>query len=168
MLTTQLQALCAQFWHFSVDFYQQQAHEQALLQLQDQAGLNVNLLIFAIWLAKQQQSLTTTQWHHLNADTQMWQTKIIQPLRQARRASKQLMIELNLEHADFRTQLKQNELEAEKMEQQLIIRHYLRLNLTASSEQSSRSLIRHNLHRYFESQTQELSATVEALFSQLI
>jgi uncharacterized protein (TIGR02444 family) len=38
------------FWRFSLDFYRLPGVEQALLTLQDRAGHDVNLILYALWL----------------------------------------------------------------------------------------------------------------------
>ncbi|MBV8888454.1 MAG: TIGR02444 family protein [Alphaproteobacteria bacterium] len=38
------------FWRFSVKFYAHADNRQALLALQDRGGLDVNLVLFALWL----------------------------------------------------------------------------------------------------------------------
>lgn len=37
------------FWRFSLDFYGREGVAAALLSLQDEAGLDVNLILFALW-----------------------------------------------------------------------------------------------------------------------
>ncbi len=39
----------ADLWHFSCAFYAQPGVSEALLALQDRAGLDVNLILFALW-----------------------------------------------------------------------------------------------------------------------
>jgi uncharacterized protein (TIGR02444 family) len=39
----------ARLWHFSCAFYAQPGVSEALLALQDRAGLDVNLILFAMW-----------------------------------------------------------------------------------------------------------------------
>src|SRR6266446_8806326 len=39
----------ADLWHFSCGFYAQPGVSEALLALQDRAGLDVNLILFALW-----------------------------------------------------------------------------------------------------------------------
>ena len=39
----------AELWHFSCAFYAQPGVSEALLMLQDRAGLDVNLILFALW-----------------------------------------------------------------------------------------------------------------------
>ena len=40
------------FWTFSLEFYRRKGVERALLQLQETAGADVNLLLLALWWAK--------------------------------------------------------------------------------------------------------------------
>ncbi|MFC6438619.1 TIGR02444 family protein [Bowmanella sp. JS7-9] len=48
------------FWAFSLRVYP--ANKASLLQLQDEAGANVNVLLLAMWLNQQQLALTSGQW----------------------------------------------------------------------------------------------------------
>ena len=40
----------AELWEFSLDFYARPGVSAALIELQDRAGLDVNLILFALWL----------------------------------------------------------------------------------------------------------------------
>ena len=41
---------CAALWRFSLAFYDRPGVPEALIALQDRAGLDVNLILFALWL----------------------------------------------------------------------------------------------------------------------
>ena len=45
------------FWRFSIKFYQVPGVPPACIELQDQAGVDVNVLFFLLWLATQNRAL---------------------------------------------------------------------------------------------------------------
>ncbi|MDH3663142.1 MAG: TIGR02444 family protein [Alphaproteobacteria bacterium] len=72
------------FWTFSVDLYDRPGVEAACLALQDRRGLNVNLLLFALWLADCGVALDQPTLARANAAVASWQAEIIDPLRGVR------------------------------------------------------------------------------------
>ena len=77
------------FWEFSVELYKREGVANACLRLQDRCGADVNILMYCCWAA----------YHHgaqFDADTvdrilsvvASWQTAVIKPLRDIRRALK--------------------------------------------------------------------------------
>ena len=76
-------------WLFACNFYRKPGIAAALLALQDSAGLNVNLMLTAIWLGRQQLAWSPEQLQQLLA-TLTPTDAVLLPLRQARRALKKL------------------------------------------------------------------------------
>lgn len=74
------------FWDFSLDFYAGPGVKQACLALQDECGLDVNLVLLAVWLARAGRHIEPALAQHLQALSDRHQTSIMQPLRAARRA----------------------------------------------------------------------------------
>ena len=58
-----------QFWLYSLSLYP--AIKDLCLQWQDNFGVNINLLLFLLYLDKQQQSLNETQLQQLEKDLQL-------------------------------------------------------------------------------------------------
>ena len=109
------------FWNFSLDVYTRPGVSQACIVLQDNYGCDVNLLLFSCWCAATRGPLTDEQ---LTASIQrvgVWQTEIIQRLRNVRR-----LLEQNFAHVDksisgdLRSRVGVNELSAEQVEQNLL------------------------------------------------
>ena len=102
-------------WAFSLRTYARPGVAQACLALQDQAGADVNLLLFALWAASRGQSLTAADMARVDAATRPWRDGVVCPLRATRRALKALGGTRDAER--LRDQVKQAELEAERQQQ---------------------------------------------------
>ncbi|MGS0676061.1 TIGR02444 family protein [Shewanella sp. 0m-4] len=63
-------------------------HQSLCLQLQDAHQLNVNLLLLAIWLDKQQHTLALPHWERLQQTMFTWEQKLLLPFRKLRRLGK--------------------------------------------------------------------------------
>ncbi len=95
-------------WQFSLAFYPKQ--QALLLQLQDELGAQVNLILAICWLATQHRQLTPVQLHACTSAIASTQQTLIQPLRQIRR-------NLTASTLHFKTELLALELKAEQQEQ---------------------------------------------------
>ncbi|MEZ5932357.1 MAG: TIGR02444 family protein [Alphaproteobacteria bacterium] len=73
------------FWTFSVDVYQRPGIEAACLALQDRHGLNVNLLLWALWLADCGVALNPPLLEKARLTVAPWQQAAVEPLRAVRR-----------------------------------------------------------------------------------
>ena len=99
------------FWRFSLAFYEVERVQEICLRLQDEAGLDVNRLLFACWLGALGRRAVPE--HPLWQRVAAWQQDIIQPLRQLRRAQpKEREAQLRL-----RRLMQEVELKAEQCEQ---------------------------------------------------
>lgn len=66
--------------------YAQPGVQPLLLELQDEAGEDVLLLLTACWLGQRQVRADAALWQALRASQVRWQVQVITPLRQVRRA----------------------------------------------------------------------------------
>jgi uncharacterized protein (TIGR02444 family) len=108
------------FWHFSLAVYRREGVEEACLGLQDDVGLDVNLLLFCLWAGSRGQSLEAGALAELMASTGVWQAEVVAPLRRVRRWLKtQATIDDPAAEA-LRQAIKSRELEAEALEQRLL------------------------------------------------
>lgn len=98
-------------WDFSLILYGKKPVQTLCLELQEQAGANVNLLLFALWLAAENRQF---QPDVVLADETYgaWHQQVVLPLRQVRYTTKLLQGRTELYES-----LKKNELEAERAEQ---------------------------------------------------
>lgn len=104
-------------WAFALNIYSDPEVAAACLQLQDEFGLSVNRLLFALWLAREQRQLGRLQLD----DRQLadWHDSVLLPLRQLRYRVREQREQQSLDKQGFNScyqQLKQAELEAERVE----------------------------------------------------
>ena len=140
------------FWRYSLRVYRQDGVEQACLALQDDYGADVNLLLFCGWVASEGRCLDGRRLRRAVARVRDWQSRVIVPLRQARRAHKRLAGAAGPASDSARSQhrrLLALELELECVEQSLLA------ELAASWPQRRRALppaeaARANLARYLQ------------------
>lgn len=106
------------FWRFSLGFYRRPGVADACLALQEEAGVDVNLLLFLLWHARQCRELSQSEVAGLEAKAGPWREMAVVPLRAVRRALKSppsLVPPATVEA--FRTRIKAVELEAERLQQ---------------------------------------------------
>ncbi|WP_187276503.1 TIGR02444 family protein [Parahaliea maris] len=96
-------------WNYSLAAYSNPGVAQHCLEAQDECGVDVNLLLYAAWLASQAQVLDERRSRSAMACTDTLRQQVIRPLRTLRRQWKAWP-----ELADLREQLKQLELAAER------------------------------------------------------
>lgn len=99
------------FWTFSLDVYGRSGVAELCLALQDERGLDVNLLLFGLWLGGQGRTVDAAEMTGLVDAARPWQEGVVKPLRQARRALKAMASE------DLRKTVAEAELDAEYREQ---------------------------------------------------
>lgn len=109
------------FWRFSLHFYRQAGVAEACIALQDECGVDVNLLLFLLWLAAGRRQLSAANVKELDAAVRDWRQLTIVPIRDVRRKLKDVAtpIEANKQEA-FRTKIKAVELEAERLQQEAL------------------------------------------------
>jgi uncharacterized protein (TIGR02444 family) len=109
------------FWRFSLHFYRQAGVADACIALQDECGVDVNLLLFLLWLAGAGRQLSASDVKHLDAAVGDWRSLTIVPIREVRRKLKGALtaVEANKQEA-FRARIKAVELEAERLQQEAL------------------------------------------------
>ena len=107
------------FWRFSLQFYRQPAVADACIALQEQSGVDVNLLLFLLWQATRQRTFSPDEVATLEARIGPWREATVVPLRAVRRALKSPPALVAPATAEaFRTRIKAVELEAERLQQE--------------------------------------------------
>jgi len=104
-------------WDFSLLHYARAGVADACLRLQDEQGVNVNLLLWCAWLERRGLVLNATRLRSAQLRIHSWDEHYVLPLRQLRRRMK---AEFGVADADIerlRTQVKQVELLAERQVQ---------------------------------------------------
>ena len=107
------------FWRFSLHFYRQPGVADACIALQEQSGVDVNLLMYLLWQAGQRRSFSPDEVAWLESKIGPWRESAVVPLRAVRRALKEPPSLMPAGTAEaFRTRVKAVELEAERLQQQ--------------------------------------------------
>ena len=103
------------FWRFSLRFYALPDVAPACLALQDEANVDVNLMLFLLFLAENGRAITRDDVARLDESIAPWRTGVVEPLRAIRRRLKSGIGEMPSE--GLRNMVKKIELEAERLEQ---------------------------------------------------
>lgn len=122
MLQKQVDISAEEFWQFSVQFYEQANVQENLLCLQDNFGLNVNIVLFIIYLRVKGLGLSAQQLKVINTKNQKLDS-LTSNLRATRRSLKAQNIVSNVannKYAEYQNLLAQ-ELELEREQQATII-----------------------------------------------
>ena len=107
------------FWTFSLGYYRGAGVSEACLELQDNCGVDVNVMLFLLWQATLKRQLGATQVKALAEKVGPWQIDVIGPIRGLRRMLKGNAPLLDKGPAElFRTRIKAIELEAERLQQE--------------------------------------------------
>ena len=107
------------FWRFSLRFYRQDGVADACITLQEEAGVDVNLLLFLLWHATRKRTLSASEIAEVERRIAPWRNMTVIPLRTMRRALKLPSALVAGAPAElFRTRIKAVELEAERLQQE--------------------------------------------------
>ena len=118
---TEQQPTDTPFWRFSLHFYRQAGVAEACIALQDECGIDVNLMLFLLWLAAAGQQLSAAEVKELDEAVRGWRDLTIIPIREVRRKLKAAptLVETGKQEA-FRTKIKAIELDAERLQQEAL------------------------------------------------
>ena len=106
------------FWDFSLALYASPAVQKACLELQDGDGVDVNVMLFTLYLASTGRILSEAEARRLVAGIEPWKAGVVAPLRTARRSLKDPPAAFDAKGAEaLRAIVKQAELEAERLQQ---------------------------------------------------
>ncbi|WP_162140925.1 TIGR02444 family protein [Fodinicurvata sediminis] len=108
------------FWDFSLAFYERPSVAQACLELQDDHGQDVNLVLFCFYVAGHGKTLQAAELEDLWQVISPWQEHVVRPLRQVRRWMKRPEVLQCVDCASLREAIKQQELEAERLQQSFL------------------------------------------------
>jgi uncharacterized protein (TIGR02444 family) len=133
------------FWRFSLGFYRQPGVADACIALQDENGVDVNVLMFFLWFATQQKEITPDQARAVWEQAALWRDHVVAPLRSVRRKLKEGVPLVARDTAEFfRTRIKAVELESERLEQEALFAMIPSIETTAapSVEAAARANVR--------------------------
>jgi len=118
-MTAEAPSQASPFWQFSLRFYRQPRVADACITLQEEAGVDVNLLLFLLWHATRKRTLSAAEVAQLESRIGPWREATVVPLRTVRRALKAPPALVAPAAAElFRTKIKAIELEAERLQQE--------------------------------------------------
>jgi uncharacterized protein (TIGR02444 family) len=147
------------FWRFSLRFYRQPGVADACIALQDGCGVDVNILLFLLWLATACRRVPLAAAQELCAKAAAWRDDVVAPLRTLRRRLKDgsMLVERGAAEL-FRTKIKAIELESERLQQEAMFALAARLvtENAATTEDAARANIaayEHALARTFAADT---------------
>lgn len=133
------------FWAFSLTVYRGQVQEECRL-LQDNEGVNVNLLLFCCWLSYAVEETSKQQFMASCQSIAEWHEQVTKPLRIARRYLKSA--QKNDWVTDFAQSVLMTEITSESYQQELLFNQYKdQLKEQASKDDS---LAERYLHWLFE------------------
>ena len=131
-------------WRFSTNIYMKEGVSEILLHAQDKYSVDVNMILFAAWLASINRSLTETDIETAQKLVKLWRTGIIIPIRKIRKVVKKIP------GTDFFYEsIKKVEIDVEKEEVKILYNKFLEL----STDQSSKlklDLLEYNLEVFRE------------------
>jgi uncharacterized protein (TIGR02444 family) len=135
------------FWKFSLGYYRGAGVSEACLELQDRCGVDVNVVLFLLWLASQRLVVPPEQVKRLADKVRPWQTDVIAPIRSLRRMLKSDAPLLDKGSAElFRTKIKAVELESERLQQEAM--YGMADSLTSETGASVEAAARTNIAAY--------------------
>ncbi len=106
------------FWAFSLKLYASVEVQQACLALQDDCGVDVNILLYLLWLSAHGEVLTDQGLQDVLAAVEPWKAGVVVPLRTARRSLKSPPDGFDAVGAhSLRSVVKKAELESERLQQ---------------------------------------------------
>jgi uncharacterized protein (TIGR02444 family) len=105
------------FWRFSLRFYRRPGAADACIALQDGCGVDVNILLFLLWLATARRRVPVAAAQEICAKAAGWREDVVTPLRTLRRRLKDGSTLVERGAAElFRTRIKAAELESERLQ----------------------------------------------------
>ena len=111
------------FWRYALWLYAKPGVKDTSHRLQDEFGLDVNLLLFCLWAAAAGYgALPPARLQAALNALDPWRAHVIAPLRSARRALKTLSLEGGAGAEELRVRILNEEIETEKLGQALIIK----------------------------------------------
>jgi uncharacterized protein (TIGR02444 family) len=135
------------FWRFSLRFYRQPGVADACIALQDDCGVDVNVLLFFLWLATAKRRIAAAEVEAVCTKACPWRDDVVVPLRTLRRRLKDEVPLVERHTAElFRTRIKGVELEAERLEQEALFG--LAPSLATTNEPSVEAAARANMAAY--------------------
>lgn len=111
----------SEFWRFSLGFYRSPGVPNACITLQDSHGLDVNLMLFALWLGSQGRAVSAADLKDADAAVREWREHAVVELRGVRRFLRNPPSGIDRAAASaLRDKVKAVELESERLQQEAL------------------------------------------------
>ncbi|MAR79529.1 MAG: TIGR02444 family protein [Rhodospirillaceae bacterium] len=136
------------FSKFSVEIYSNNKIENYCLDLQSKFDVDVNILLFAIWAAKEKNIIISlSDFENLHSATTDWQLKIVKKIRSMRMNLKKIN---NQEFNEVYNELKKLEILAEFIEHEIILSFFFTNGERNKSRKFVKDICVSNLNTYFK------------------
>ena len=110
-------AVSTPIWDFVLNYYGRKGVSDALIGLQDNHGIDVNMLLFLMWMAAQGKCVATEDVKFVSTTSHAWQRAVVVPIRAVRRLLKENAPLVPAEAAAaFRKKVQAIELEGEQLQ----------------------------------------------------
>lgn len=138
------------FWDFSVGFYALDGVAACCLELQEQAGADVNVVLYLFFLAAQRRQLASADVQEIDRAVAIWREQVVRPLRAVRRNLKSLDAPFDSAATGrLREEIKRSELGAERIQQHTIEQLFAPANCGIAVTSAAQAL-KTNLNAYAE------------------
>jgi len=108
----------SRFWQFSLALYARQGVAEACLRLQDEFGLDVNVLLYCVFRGSKGHRLDGPDIIAADENVSRWRADVVRPLRAIRRVMKDTRLLTDTAgQSALRAQIKACELESERLQQ---------------------------------------------------
>jgi uncharacterized protein (TIGR02444 family) len=135
-------------WRFSLAFYRRPGVADACIRLQDEAGVDVNVMLYLLYLAARGKAISAAEMSRIEAVAADWRSAVVVPLREIRRKLKSpLGVFAPAVTAELRNDVKRIELGAERIQQQAL-ENLIALDAEPPEHGDRRNLARANMARY--------------------
>ncbi|MBN9887854.1 TIGR02444 family protein [Salipiger abyssi] len=112
------------FWRFSLDRYGRSGVPPLCLEIQEETGADVNLLLFGLWLGSEGWCITGAGAGRCAEAVAAWHAEIVRPLRAVRRRLKGWQVCPDAPRETLRAGIQKWEIEAERLEQDMLFALY--------------------------------------------
>jgi uncharacterized protein (TIGR02444 family) len=141
------QASSTPIWDFVLNYYGRKGVSEALIGLQDSHGIDVNMLLFLMWMAAQKKSVAAGDIKLVSDASHPWQRSVVVPIRGVRRLLKDnAPLVAPDAAAAFRKKVQAIELEGEQL--QLNAMAALAAKLTPASARSAEDAARQSIKAF--------------------
>ena len=143
------------FWDFSIRTYRSDGVPEACLHLQDERGVDVNMLLFCCWFGLTRGQQQAESFQQVLGFSDNWAQQVVRPLRKVR-----TWMKLDGCHhprmdtescMDFREKVKGIELSAEKMQQHVLESIIASIPARVSTSTEQLEAVVGNINQYFSS-----------------